>query len=470
MTQRLKDTLINVGVGLTGVALAVGIFFVLQDYTRKKEIDNLVPKAAEALNNKEYSLAINLLSRAENELPKNDARLSNVKVSLANLYYTKGRYDDALKYYNQLTPKELTKSEYENIGDIYFKRNNLDKVVEYWTKGEIRPTNRYKLSKIYYEREDFDNYFTELEKINTYREPLLLEQVKETDLANVLISIDKAKTLESISDDNLDIDLFRTQIDNAKKQSDNNKREFSELIQISAYSDLNQCRLLMERIVNLRKTLESKKIPTSQLDFYEGKCLNQVNKPDQAITLLDRSIKFDATIVPYREALARSYFLKSDSEKIKSIYKDIITIEKSAKHYENLGFYMYKLNLLDEANTAYNDALSNAAQDADKARISEVILEINIRDKKDLEICKRDELLTNIQSESTQERILTSGYCAVYLNKEYAIDAQKYPLINQYFDAIRKKDKGALDKVLDKDLDGLVTTYYEAVGVGLIKN
>ena len=93
-----------------------------------------------------------------------------------------------------------------------------------------------------------------------------------------------------------------------------------------------------------------------------------------------------------------------------------------------------------------------------------------VRDKKDLEICKREELLQNIQKDLTQEKLLINGHCALYLKKEYASSDSKYPLVAQYFDALSKKDKGSLDKVLDRDLDGVITTYYEAIGVNFMKN
>ncbi len=461
---RFKDLIINLLIILAGVLVAIIVFAILQNIDHKKERNSLIPNATEAYKNKEYSRAINLYLRAEKEFPDN----AEVKRNLGELYYLKGKYDDSLKYYKQIPTAGMDKLAYHNIGDIYLRKSDVDKAIELWKDADLDPTDSYRLAKIYYEKGDIENYFATLTKINTYREPLVLTAIRSQNINDIPGMVDKANTLAPVSDDKLDLDLFKNQIQESIKQLNLNKKDFSDLIQISAYSNLNQCKLLFDRISQLRTSLDAKKVPTFQLDYYEGNCDNQVGEPDKAVPLIENAIKADATIVEYREALAKSFFLKKDAEKIKQIYNDIFTLQKSSVYYENLSVYLYKLDLKDDALANYDLAFTNAKTDEDKKRLARLIIQINMLDKKNLEVCRRSDILDLVKNEN-EESILLRGHCLLYLNNNLDVAVNDLSVATKYLNALQKKDRKLIDKALDQDTDGMVTTYYKAVGVQILR-
>lgn len=467
MSPKVRSILISLAFTLAGFGLAVLIFVVFMNYSTNREKESLIPNAKEALSAKEYSKSISLFLKAEKEYPNN----TEVKRSLAELYYLKGKFDDSQKYFELIKKNEQTKSDYQKLGDIYLRKNNNDKVIELWNGKELDPVNTYNLAKIYYDKEDFENYFAELTKIQRYKEPFVLLQIKEKNLNNIVTNLDKAVSMNVIfSTEQVNINLFKSQMQEAKKQADLGKKDYSDLIQISAFSNINQCRLLTDRLSNLRKSLEAKRIVTYQIDYYQGNCFNQVNKPDEAIPLIENAIKSDSTVPEYRETLAKSYFLKKDAEKIKQIYTDLLIIQKSSTYYQNLAVYLYKLDKKDEALENYDLALANAKAPEDKKKISLTILQINFRDKQNLEICKRPELLEQVKNDSNEE-ILIKGHCSIYLGNGFnETGLNSGSLVVRYLRDINEGNKKDLDVVLDKDPDGLITTYYSAVGTRLLKS
>lgn len=462
--SRFKEIIINAVIILIGVIVAVSVFALLQNIDQRKERETLLPRAEKAVESQEYSHAINLYLEAEKIHPED----INVKRSLADLYYLKNKYDEALSYYKALPEDQLNDVDYQKIGQIYYLKNDFDSTILYWKERTLDPKDAYKLAKIYYDRGEIDLYFDNLSKLYEYKEPLILSQYRITDLNIVIANAEKALTLPSITDEPLNVELFKTQITEAKKQSDIGKKEFSELLQISAFSNLNQCKLITDRITTLRKSLESGGKPTAQLDYYQGNCLNQLDKPDEAIPLLEKAIKSDSTILEYREALAKSHFLKGDVDKIKQVYAELLTIQKSSVFYQNLAVYLYKLDKKEDALTNYDTAFSLTQNDNEKKKIAKIILQINLREKNDLDVCNRSELSSLLKSDSYED-ILILGHCALYLDESIDTLGSENSLAQQYILALSKKDRKEIDKVLDRDPDGMITTYFKSVGVKLLK-
>jgi tetratricopeptide (TPR) repeat protein len=459
-----KSLIIDLGVIFLGIFVAIGIFAVLKNVEAKRERNNLIPKAKEAVNKQEYSKAITLFKVAEKEFPGNEEVIRN----LGNLYYIKGKYEDSLSYYNAIDQGKLASYEIEDVGEMYYEKKDYDKVLEKWKGKEISPENSYKLAKAYYEKDNFDEYYATLEKISSYKEPLVLLQVKDANLQNVLTNLEKAQTQNTLGIETFNLDLLKAQINDAKKQLDAGKKDYSDLIQIAAYGNLNQCKILFPKIEQLKKTLESKRISAYQVDYYKGYCLNQTLKPDEAIPLIEAAIKVDQSMVEYRESLAKSYFLKKDSKKVKEIYGDIINLQKTAIQYENLAIYLYKLEEKNEALKNYDLALSTETKNENKTKYAKAILQINLVDLKDLEICKRNELIDLLDT-NTNDQNLIFGICKINNNKNLDGVNQSNNLTYSFLTAINDRNKEKLNEVLDKDVDGLLTTYYKAVGDKLIK-
>lgn len=464
VNNKTRDLIIDVSIIVAGLLVAAGLFFFLKNLQAKKETERLIPAGVEALNKQEYSRAISFFKEAEKKYPQN----TDVKRYLGNLYFIKGKYDDALNYYNAVDSKLLKNYELEDIGSIYFEKKDYDKAIEFWAGKDLKPETKYKLAKVYYEKEKFDDYYKTLGEINSYREPLVLLQIKETNLPTILANLDKAQTQNTISSDVINVDLFKSQITDAKKQADAGKKDFSELIQIAAFGNLNQCKILFTRIDELKKTLDSKKITSYQADYYKGYCLNQIGKPDDAIPLIEAAIKADPTMTEYRESLAKSYFLKGDVQKVKDVYADLLNIQKSPVYYENLAIYLYKLGKLDDALKNYDLALASEQKEENKIRYTKSIMQISMLDLKSLDVCNRSELL-ELLDKSLNDQLLLYGQCKIYVSKDLSGITESKTLTYEYLKALKEKNKDKINQILDKDVDGLITTYYKAVGDKLLK-
>lgn len=463
---KLKNLVSDIVVVCLGILTAIGIFAFLKNQEDKKETESLIPRGVEALNRKEYSKSIYLFKEAEKKFPENQ----DVKRYLGNLYFLKGKYDDALAYYSVVPQSDLNDYEREDLGEIYFFKNNYDSALEIWKDKEISPQSRYKLAQIYYENEAFENYYAELNKISNYQEPLVLLQQKNNDLQSVLTNLDKAISLDRLNNtETFNIQLLKSQIAEAKKQNDSSKKEYAELIQIAAYGNINQCRLLKPRIDNLKNTLASKKISTYQVDYYKGYCLNQLNNPDEAIPLIDAAIKADPSMIEYRESLAKSYFLKNDITKVSEIYNDIFKIQKNSSYYENLAIYLYKSGNLDEALKNYDLAFSIEKENDLKERYGRSILQINLINLKKLEVCKRKELI-DILNKETSENYLLRGHCSLFTQNNLDGIEARDNLNYTYLTALQKKNKEEINKVIDQDVEGVITNYYKSVGELLVRS
>lgn len=459
-----KNIILDIGVIVLGAALAFGVFGIIKSVEGRKERNNIIPSAQAAYEGKEYSKAINLFQNAEKVFPENQ----DVKKNLANLYFLKGKYDEALNYYQTLPATSLTDKDYENIGQIYFEKNDLEKVIENWKNRSISPQNTYKLAKIYYEKENFDFYYSELEKIQEYKEPVLLLQIRKgNDLQGIIDGIDKAATLPNVSNETINFPLFKNQIVDSKKQLENKKKEYSDLIQLAAFGNINQCRILFPRFDELKKNFQTKNIPVYQVDYYKGYCLNQVEKADEAIPLIQAAIKADPGFVEYKESLAKSYFLKKDVENLKKTYSEILQKQKTSVHYENLAIYLYKLGNYDEALTSYDAALANTQSKEEQKKYAKTIFEIQLLNKKNLEVCRRSELL-NVLDINNSEQNLILGQCKLFVSQNLEGVKDTSDLNYEYLNALKSKNQDSVNVVLDKDIDGLITTYYKAVGEQLL--
>lgn len=457
------NTVMNLMVVVLGILAGAGIFAVIQRVNNSKEVNELIPNANSARQNGEYSSAINLFQKAEKEYP-NDVE---VQKSLAELFYLKGKYDEAISYYSKIPSQQLNDSDYEKFGDAYLQKNNIEKTIQTWQGKKLSKQSTYKLAKIFYNKNDLESYTRELQKITDTQEGLILTQINQENLNLIIENSNTALALQRISNDKLQVSSFKSQIENALNQKNAAKDDFSELIQIAAFAELDQCRFLFDRISSLRQTLQSKKIPTAQLDYYEGVCFNQISEPDKAIPLLQNAVASDTTVIEYREALGRSYFLKSDVENMRKTYDEIFILDENSRYYMNLGYFYYKLGNFDEAITLYNKAFEISSSEEEKKELALSITQISLLDKQDLEICKREDLLAILSGNSSDEEKIILGHCNIHLKRFTSENSNA--LIPQYFAALEKKDSEKIVTVLDKDLDGLVTSYYKAVGVKILE-
>jgi Flp pilus assembly protein TadD len=464
--KNLKNLTTNLIVILLGFLLAVGIFIVYKNNERQKEIAALIPNGKQAFEKEEYSTAIDLFTKAQKEFPDN----AEVRRYLGKLYFYKGDYNSAEKQYVALKDKnQLTDEDISVLGNTYlFIRGGEENTIALWKDKTLAAVDSYTLAKLYYKKELYEDYLTELKKIREYKEPAVYLLIQHNNTGTILTDLETTLDLPAITNEEIDLDLFKTQITDANNQLKlSGGQNYNELIQLAAFANLNQCGLLGTRIDALRVNLEKEKLPTYQVDFIKGKCLNQLNKPDQALSLIQTAIQSEVTNTEYRDELAKTYFLKEDIDGVRKTYADIFIIKKNSKLLNNFAGYLYKLNDKNQALEVYTDSLQLAETPNDKNLIAKTILEINFLDQRSLEVCKNQDILDALDISKVDEYTLKS-HCDISNNigiKDF--DSSDIKVV--YIKALAKKDKVELEKVLDRDKDGFVTTYYDRVGKKLVQ-
>lgn len=462
--SEFKNLLINIGLVIAGFLIALGVFIVYKNNERQRELNSLIPNAKAAYNSGDYSTSINLFQNAEKEFPNDN----EIKEYLGKLYYQKAKYQDSANYFELFQKSStLANDDIDQLGNAYIKLNQNEKLIALWKDADLKPQNRYKLANVYLSNKDYDNYFLELSKIKTYKEPLIYSQIKETSLQDIIDNLNNASSLPSISDEEIDLDLFKAQITESKKQADAGKKEYSELIQLVAYSNISQCQFITTRLANLRTSLDSQKIPSYQVDFIDGKCANQRNEPDAAIPLINKAISSDVSNIEYREELAKSYFLKNAKDDLKSTFDDIFVIKKTSDLIKSYAGYLYKLGDKNEAINQYKEAFKLSGTSEQKEKIAKLILQISFLDSKSLEICKDNDTLSALDTNLMEDYFLKSN-CDIFNNKSIS-DSNFNDIKVNYIKALARKDKNAIEKILDSDNDGYVTSYYNGVGYQLMQ-
>lgn len=463
--NHLKGTLINVTIIILAFVSAIGLFAVYRNYETEKEKNSIIPRAKDAFTKGDYSESINLFQTAEGYFPDN----IEVKEYLGELSYYKGKTADTINYLEFVKSKQdLTLNDISYLGNSYIAQEKTDKAIELWSNAkELKPEDTYKLANLYLDQKLTDKYFAELKKIKDYQEPLIYLQVQEPSLANILTNIDKATNSKQLSSKSIDIDLFKSQITEAKKQYDFNKKDYSELIKLAAFANLGQCEIIDPQITALKTTLANQKIPTYQVEFLQGKCFNQEQKADEAIPLIQNAINSEKSNLEYREELAKSYFLKKDYDNLKKTYDEIFVIKKTADLYQNYAAYLYKLNKKEESIENYKNAFKIAEDSEQQEEIATIIVQVEFLDNKSLEICSNEDIINAITYD-TENTYLLKSTCDIANSKDINTTAEVPTLDINYIQALKSKDIIAIQKVLDRDIDAYITNYYNTVGVKLM--
>lgn len=470
--DHLKGTLINLTIVILAFASAIGLFAAYRNYETQREKDSIIPRAKLAYDRGDYSQSINLFQTAESYFPEN----LEVKKYLAELSFNKGKFGEAKKYLEEIKAKQnLDLDQISFLGNSYLELSEISdsdyekQAIELWTSTtQIKPEDRYKLAKIYFKNKENEKYLTELAKIVEFKEPLIYLQVNESNLAAALSNIDKAQTAKALSPEEIDIELLRSQITEAKKQFDFNKKDFSELIRLAAFANIGQCQIIDPKIDTLRTSLSNQKIPVYQVDFLDAKCLNEESKADEAIVLIQKAIEQEKSNLEYREELAKSYFVKKDYENLKKTFDDIFVIKKTADLYKNYAAYLYKLDKKTESLAAYESGFELAEDPTQQEDIATIILQVEFLDNKNLEICSKENIV-NALTYTTENTYLLKSICDVAKGREINTENTSLNINIDFIKALKSKDLVALEKALDRDKNAYMTNYYNAVGVKLMQ-
>lgn len=462
-----KEAVIDLLILILGFLAAFGLFVAYKNFERNNTRNQLIPSAKSAYENKEYSKSLNLFLDADKEFTNNP----EIKKYLGDLYFRKKNYNEASNYYKQAYDlnKEFSVEEISNYGNALINIGKTEEAILLWQDKELLPTDKYTLAKYYLQKGDIETYKIILESIKQYFEPLLYLQVFNADVNITNSNIAVLENATRISTDSIDFNTFKIQITEAKKQFDAGKQDYSELIQLTAFSNINACVFLDSRINNLKSTFEKQKIPVFQVEFIEGKCANQKGNPDAAIALIQKAIAADKSNIEYREELAVSYFLKKDIENLKKIYNDIFLIKKNSSLINNYAGFLYKLGLKSEAKSLYKEAFSQAESQEQKVLYAKVITQIGFLDDKDFSVCTESNIIENLRDSVLDEYFLKS-HCKIY-NGEFVqgFENNRQDIRVQYIEALSKKNKLEIYRLLDQDSEAFITAYYSAIGEKILQ-
>lgn len=462
-----KDVAITLVLMLSGFVSALVFFLMYQNYQQDRDKYELLPKARQAYLQQDYSVAIKLFSDADREFPNN----IEVKKSLAELYFFKGLYEDAVKYYSEAysLDKNFTDQEISNYGNALLKLNNINDLLNLWSNRQLKPEDTYKLAEVYLRQKDFEKYRIELEKIDTYFESLMALQVFNKSLDDTYNNLNIIENAPKLGLKSYNFELFKNQIIEAKKQLDLGKKEYAELIELAAFANIQQCIFLQTKIQDLKEKLSKQNIPIYQVEFIEGKCLNQLGDSDNAINLINKAIEADKSNIEYREELANSYFLKGDLNSLNKTYNDILLISRDFNVLNNYAGFLYKLGRKHEALKFYFEAFDAGGTSLQRKYLARTVLQINFIDLKNLEVCNNSSLLEVLDDNDFDDYFLKS-HCRIYQKLSLTeFDSGNQERIGyKYLKALSRKDKVEIEKLLDQDPDGLITTYYLSIGQKLL--
>lgn len=468
LTSRAGSFILDIFVIFAGIAFALLIFSIIHNRQQNQEKANLIPNAKIALEQKQYGYAVTLLEQAQSTYPDDP----EVYRLLAEIYFTKSNYDEALNYYQELETKtDYTDYDKKNIGQIYLEKSYNDSVLKYWEGLNIDPSQYFALAEIYYDKGDLEKNQSTLQKIIGYKEPLILTQVSESDLATISENLKKASTLQPVNiRETFDTDALIKLVEAAQIASEQEKFDYSELIQLTIFANTGQCKFIDQRITELQETLLQQEIPTYQVDFLKGKCLNQEYNPAEAIALIQAAIEADPTVIEYREELARSYFLQKDIDSLVQTYEEIFIISPAAQHYERLGLFLINLGETERGIQNYKLGLEIETNEAKRREIAFRIYQLSFQYNQNLDICSDEELKSafTIPPQSSEE-ILVAGICEIRLTGRYTRHTSGFESEYAYLKAVKNKNTEEISKIIDKDTQNIITINYNDVGRGLVQ-
>ena len=421
--------------------------------------NDILADAKKAFDEKEYSKAIALFEKSKSIYKDSN---KDIYLYLGKLYSYKGYKEESLsnfKKFLDLGGVILDKESLSLYGDILIEKGYFNELIELWEGRDLYDKDMYKLSQVYWERNDFDIHRLTLEKISQYKEPFLDLQIFEDDLNKIYSNLDVLQSLQSLGVKNYDLDLYRALITMMKENYDKGYIEYSKIILYTAFVNLEKCGYINDKLYELKQDLSSKKLATYQVDFLLGKCANQSKNWQKAIDLIRPAIDWDKSNLEYREELAYSYFLKGDKDKVYEIYEDVLLIQKSWRYLQNYAFYLYKFGDKDLSLEKLKNAFQLSGNERQRGITAKEILRIGILDLRNLNICLNTDYDVYLDVSDMEGKILRI-LCMQKRNENIIpLISGKKDLVDEYFYALSKRNIDLTIRAIDKDTTGVLTAY-----------
>lgn len=447
---------------LIGVLLAIYVFRLYQNNIKSNFELELESKAIQAYNDQRYSESISLFNQVVSLNPSD----KNAYLYLAKLYFYKGLNSEAVKNFEEFIELggELDKESYSIYVRLLIEQDS-PKALELWSKKDLSDKvdekTKYLVAQLYLENSDVESYKKILYKIQDFQEPFLDLQVFEKDINVLNSNLSLLSNKPSLGVKNYDIDTYRGLIKAAKEKLDQNNFEHANLNKYTAFVNLKKCRFVLDEINSLKAEFQKKNLAIYQLDFLIGKCANDRNDWSEAIPLIQNAIQWDKSNVEYREELAYSYFLAKDQSKVRSIYEDIITINKSSRIYENYAFYLFEFNDKKEALEKLIQAFKLSVDSSSQSRLAKNILRVSILELNDANICMNTEYDNYLDIEDKESKVLK--FICYIVRKQDINQILDGGLVSEYFKALKDKKYADIPKILDKDITGIIVKYNEKI-------
>ncbi|WP_162984928.1 tetratricopeptide repeat protein [Mesonia aquimarina] len=170
---------------------------VSQELISKKECEKLIDEGVTAMENRDYAIALEKLTKVEliADKKKWDDELSRARMILGVIYNDLSNYGESLQYYRKAYEIAIKNPEFNkrsanilnNIGELYFEEENYSRALEYYKKA-------HEFSKSF----DAPYYNTPLYATNIAVVYNKLGDLNESDvyLEQALAAIDKIKSVE----------------------------------------------------------------------------------------------------------------------------------------------------------------------------------------------------------------------------------------------------------------------------------
>lgn len=444
-----------------GFLAALLIFFLYSFVIQELYNKNVLLEANNAYELKKYSTAFKLYTEAQKIYPTEKL----IYLRLANISYQRGMFDISLNNFNKFIELGgiLDKDSRSKYGSLFFRNKEFHKVIEIFTnQQDINDEDIYILANSYFETGNVQNYKENLDRIKQYKEPFWDLQVFEKNINTLYSNLEKINTLPSLNsiildNSNNNFDIYSGLITKSKKESDLGNNDYSQILRLTAFVNLNKCKIIASELADLRFAWVQNKLSLHQLDLLEGKCANSLGDWQKAIALIQPLIDWDKTNIEYREELAYSFHLKGDKDNVLSIYNNILLIDKSPRIFENYAYYLYDYGYKKDALENLKNAFNLATDSNTKARLSKNILKISILDFYDANICINTDFVNKLILSDT-ESIILKNICNLKNNKN--IDFFEPSYLFYYFDGIRNGNNNIVNRSLDYDVDGLLNKYH----------
>jgi len=288
---------------------------------------------------------------------KSDPEDDTAYNALGNHYFSKGRYEDAIKQYEKAASKKELSVYYSNAGDAYRRLRKWSESIQFYQKAlAITPNDdiaNNSLGLVYFEQgkyEEAKKYY--LEAIGRNPEPVYF------------VNMGLALVMQNKLDEGIQY------YENALMINSENASAHAELAWAKLskyYAEGSKEKMLLEEALTHYK--ESLRIDPNQLGYFHycglGEVYSQNRDWDKAIEYYEKSIELGPNHSRAYNGIGNVYFAKGEYPKAREYYQKALESNPNYAIYaENIGRCHKQLKEWDQAVIYYKKALELNPRDS----------------------------------------------------------------------------------------------------------